>query len=404
MKIGIISDSPVLTTGYGVEVNYLAAELHRMGQQPVCLGLHQRFSGPEKDLPYPVVVPHAGSGPGFTSIGPFLVEHKPDVVLVDHALHTCRLVVDAIRDSGVRVPTLIWYTMEGAPPYKEWIRSVVLADRAVSHNRTGALEAHRVANIPVRWVPAAVDHSLFHPLERPERERIRQVLGWSGKFVVMFLGRNMWSKQQAILIEAMSLLRRREDRDILLYVHCKPFEQFREGGWDLVDLVNRMDLQDRVVFPDGLTDQRVGLPASGSLEIPGVAARYASADIFCSASAVEGFGLAILEAMASGLPVLHPDDGGTMNEISADAGWRIPVHDQYLIAWGSTYVKVSPRAVANAIRDVRGVLANPTQREDWALRLQRRASAYQWPEVARALYRELHLLLRKGQKGGWRKG
>lgn len=404
MKIGIISDSPVLTTGYGVEVKYLADEFHRMGAQPVCLGLHQRFSGPEKNLPYPVVVPHAGSGPGFTSIGPFLVEQKPDVVLVDHALHTCRIVVDAIRDSGVRVPTLIWYTMEGMPPYKEWIRAVVLADRALSHNRVGAVEANRLAGVPVRWVPAAVDHTLFHPLERPERERVRQLLGWSGKFAVMFLGRNMWSKQHAVIVEAMSLLKKKEDRDIILYLHCKPFEQFREGGWDLTDLATRFELKDRVFFPEGLSDQRFGLPASGTVELPGLAARYAAADIFCSPSAVEGFGLALLEAMASGLPVLHPDDGGAMNEMTADAGWRIPVHDRYTIAWGSTYVKVSPRAVANAIREVRGVLANPKQRADWALRVRRRAAAYQWPEVARALYRELYTLLRKGQKGGWRRG
>lgn len=320
------------------------------------------------------------------------------MVFVDHALHTCRIVVDAIRESGVRVPTLIWYTMDGTPPYKEWIRAVVLADRALSHNRTGAIEAHRLAGIPVRWVPAAVDHDLFHPMERPERERIRQLLGWSGKFVVMFLGRNMWSKQQAVLVEALALLKKKEDRDIILYLHCKPFEQFREGGWDLADLAQRLDLTDRVFFPEGLADQRVGLPASGTQELPGLAARYAAADIFCSASAVEGFGLAILEAMASGLPVLHADDGGAMNEMSADAGWRMPVHDRYTIAWGSTYVKVSPRVVANSIREVRSALGHQKQRADWALRLRRRAAAYQWPEVARALSRSFPFFSGKGKK------
>jgi len=393
-----------LTTGYGVETKYLCDELHRMGADVVCLGLHQRLSGPERDLPYKVVVPHAGSGPGFSSIDSFLVENKPDVLLVDNALHTCRLVLDAVRESGVNVPTLIWYTMEGTPPYKEWIKAVALADRAVSHNRTGALEANRLAEAPIKWVPAAVDHSAFHPLPLEQRESVRQVMGWSGKFVVMFLGRNMWSKQQAVLIEALAMMRKKEDKDIVLYIHSKPFEQFREGGWDLGGRATRLKVKNRVQFPTGLTNQRRGLPVESTSELPGIAHRYASADVFCSASSVEGFGLAILEAMASGLPVIHPDDGGAMNEIADEAGWRIPIHDKYLIAWGSYYVKVSPRAVAKAIREVRKTLEDQKKREDWALRLRRRAAAYQWPEVARALFQELELTVKKGRKPGWKKG
>ncbi len=404
MRIGIISDSPALTTGYGVETRNLCDEFHRMGADLVCLGLHQRLSGPEKKLPYKVVVPHAGSGPGFSSIDAFLVENKPDVLLVDHALHTCRLVLDAVRESGVRVPTLAWYTMEGLPPYKEWLRAVVLADKAVSHNRTGALEAHRLAQIPILWIPAAVDHSLFYPRPPEERQRIREILGWTDKHVVMFLGKNMWSKQQALLLEALSLLKRRDEKDILLYLHCKPFEQFREGGWDLADIAERLRIRHRVQFPTGLTNQRRGLPVLGTDEFPGVAKRYAAADIFCSASSVEGFGLALLEAMASGLPVIHPDDGGAMNEMADDAGWRLPVHDKYLIAWGCYYVKPSPKTVAKALREVRQHIADPDNMTDWKFRLKRRAAAYQWPEVARALHRELKKMISKGGKGGWKKG
>lgn len=404
MRIAIISDSPTLTTGYGIETRKLCDELHAMGSDLVCLGLHQRLSGPEKDLPYKVVVPHAGSGPGFSSIDAFLVENKPDVVLVDHALHTCRLVLDAIRESGVPVPTLAWYTMEGQPPYKEWIRAVVLADRAISHNRTGALEANRLTGVPILWVPAAVDHAVFHPRSAEERIRIREAMGWTDKFVVMFMGKNIWSKQHALLLEALAILKRREERDILLYLHCKPFEQFREGGWDLNDIAERLGVQDRVQFPAGLTNQRQGLPLIGTDQLPGVAERYSAADIFCSASAVEGFGLAILEAMASGLPVIHADDGGTMNEIADEAGWRLPAHDRYLIAWGSYYVKLSPKTVAKAIRDVRQHLEDPENRSAWEFRLKRRAAAYQWPEVARALLREMQKMTRKGRKGGWKKG
>jgi glycosyltransferase involved in cell wall biosynthesis len=108
--------------------------------------------------------------------------------------------------------------------------------------------------------------------------------------------------------------------------------------------------------------------------------------------------------MACGLPVIHPDDGGAMNEMADDAGWRISAHDRYLISWGSYYVKVAPRTVAKAIRQVRKALEDKSTREDWASRLKRRAAAYQWPEVSRALLRELELALKKGRKPGWKKG
>ena len=93
-----------------------------------------------------------------------------------------------------------------------------------------------------------------------------------------------------------------------------------------------------------------------------------------------------------------------MNEMADDAGWRIPAHDRYLISWGSYYVKVAPQTVAKSIRQVRKVLENTSKRKDWELRLKRRSAAYQWPEVSRALLRELELTLRKGRKPGWKKG
>jgi len=54
---------------------------------------------------------------------------------------------------------------------------------------------------------------------------------------------------------------------------------------------------------------------------------YRGADIFCLPSVEEGFGMVVLEAMASGLPVVVSDQVGARDAISGKAGIVVPVAD-----------------------------------------------------------------------------
>ena len=70
----------------------------------------------------------------------------------------------------------------------------------------------------------------------------------------------------------------------------------------------------------GRLRQRLGDRATwlGWLEGDDLARAYASADIFCFASVTDTFGQVVLEAQASGLPVLAADAGGPRDLINAD--------------------------------------------------------------------------------------
>lgn len=59
---------------------------------------------------------------------------------------------------------------------------------------------------------------------------------------------------------------------------------------------------------------------------------YASADCFLFASTTDTFGNVLLEAMASGLPVIAPDDGPTLDVADADNALVVPARDARAIA------------------------------------------------------------------------
>ncbi|HEX8375414.1 MAG TPA: glycosyltransferase family 4 protein [Geminicoccaceae bacterium] len=74
----------------------------------------------------------------------------------------------------------------------------------------------------------------------------------------------------------------------------------------------------------GLAD-RVRL--AGELDEPGLAAAYADADLLVSASFYEGYGMALTEALARGLPIVAAAGGAVPDTVPPDAGLLAPVGD-----------------------------------------------------------------------------
>lgn len=65
----------------------------------------------------------------------------------------------------------------------------------------------------------------------------------------------------------------------------------------------------------------------GRLEGEALAQAYASADVFLFPSVTDTFGNVLVEAMASGLPVVAADVGPTREVIGTEGGWLVPAHD-----------------------------------------------------------------------------
>jgi glycosyltransferase involved in cell wall biosynthesis len=190
------------------------------------------------------------------------------------------------------------------------------------------------------------------PLDRlPMRER---AAGDTGQPAIGFIGRIEPRKGQRELVEAFAQVRR----------------TYPQASLDLIgpvaDAAYASEVTARVQH-HGLTDV-VRMPG----EVPDATAWLRTWDLFVSLSRDEGQGLAVLEAMAVGVPVAARPVAGIADFLTD----------------GRTGLAIPGPGVTTAARVVRQALARPAQRLEIARRARRLVERrYSWVQTLRALDR-----------------
>ena len=172
-------------------------------------------------------------------------------------------------------------------------------------------DLHRLYGVPphkVEVISAGVDLEMFSPVDRAEA---RRSLGLTEKRVILSVGRIEPLKGLDILIPAVAMLSDVSDIRLMI-VGGEPGREPELHR--LSSLAKEHGLQDMVTF-------------TGAVRQAELPKYYSAADVFVMPSYYETFGLASLEAMACGTPVIAARVGGPRSFIEeGKSGFLVSWH------------------------------------------------------------------------------
>lgn len=242
--------------------------------------------------------------------------------------------------------------LEGvAWPYLRWFHGGGL--RTFVPTPTGAAQLRRRGFSGVRVWGRGVDRDRFSPRFRSRALRAAHGIG-DHETLVVSVGRLAPEKGIETILAAARTLQATVGRRI----------RFAFVGDGPAEARYRADAPAGTIF-------------AGRLLGEALSEFYASADAFVFASTTDTFGNVLLEAMASGVPVIAPDEGPTLDVANADNALVIPPRD--------------PVALAGAIQRLAGDAACCTR-----LRARGLASAAQrdWGRIWDALFADYEAAIR----------
>jgi glycosyltransferase involved in cell wall biosynthesis len=223
-------------------------------------------------------------------------------------------------------------------------------DRIIVHTRSYGSTSRAVRGRRLEIIPSAVDVDRFHP--RHEPGDLAERLKLNGHRVIAFAGRLVPHKGVDVILRALADL----PPDVVLLVIGRGPRLS-----DLVSLARRLGVEERIRFLPRVSDE--DLPRH---------LRAADLFVFPSQNRLEGFGLAVAEAMATGLPVITADMPGVREVIEP----------------GVEGLLVEPLLGQDLSARIRELLNDPERRRRMGEAARRRAEErYALPVVVRSLVR-----------------
>ena len=241
---------------------------------------------------------------------------------------------------------------EAEPATRQRVEQELMAsvDRIVAfspHERDAMVRLYQANADTIELIPCGVDLSLFRPLDQ---QAVREKLGLNGEKVLLYVGRLEPLKGLELLLHTAAQLETCEQLRVLVVgggsERDEEIDRMRSLARDLnvdevFDFVGRVDQQDLPIY-------------------------YNAADVCVVPSHYESFGLAALESMACGTPVVATRVGGLSTIIQHG-------RTGYLKSWRC------PEAFASSLEMI---ISSKKLQHSMGLAARRRAEGLSWDNVA----------------------
>jgi glycosyltransferase involved in cell wall biosynthesis len=285
------------------------------------------------------------------------VFHAPAFILPKHSTApTIATIHDLVF---MRYPETFGYFRRNyfhlAIPRSAYSATAVIADSEAT--RRDLVDLLQVNPERIHVIPLGVGEEFFEPASPEAIEQARSALKLPEQYILT-VGTIEPRKNLVRLIEAYAETKQRLKR------HCPALVLIGRKGWKCDDVFSRivaLDLAGDVIWSDFLSDELVR-------------AVYQRATLFVCLSLHEGFGLPLLEAMASGVAVVA-SDRSSMPEVVGKAG-----------------VLVDPMDIGAVSEALVALFKNDDRRTDLAAQARARAREFSWELTARrtlAIYEKI---------------
>jgi len=205
---------------------------------------------------------------------------------------------------------MVYYHVWDNYPYPKFNRSSYLSNDHIAciSRLTHDIVQTVTPEVGSSYIPHAVDDEVFKPHDEDLVRTFRKEKGIDDKFVCFWNNRNARRKQSGTLIWWFKEFLDRVGHDkATLIMHTDTKDQH---GQDLEAIIHEL----------GLTNGEV-LFSRDKISAPDLALMYNAADLTINISDAEGFGLATLESLSSGTPILVTLTGGLQDQIADGENW-----------------------------------------------------------------------------------
>lgn len=317
IKVLVLSDHPFAPSGVGTQTRYMIEHLLETGDFSfACVAgavAHKDYK-PQKtdkwgeDL---VIFPVKGYGDKNT-VRSLLRAHKPDILWFMTDPRFWGWLWEMEDEIRSLVPMIYYHVWDNypAPTYNRVFYEST--DKVVTISKVTDSVVREVApDVDVEYLPHAVDPDVFKPYLDEKIGEIRKTnfpnFG-EDHFLVFWNNRNARRKQTGSLIYWFKKFIDKVGHDkATLLLHTDPKDPH---GQDLHAILNELNLKDKQVLlsTDKLPPEHLG-------------ALYNAADLTINISDAEGFGLATLESLSCGTPILVNMTGGLQEQVTDGDSW-----------------------------------------------------------------------------------